>query len=66
MAPKELILTHVLLQYSLKTQRLPEDWDKENVKQLTGSNFESFVADPNKDVFVVFYTEDSTKVNKKV
>jgi len=39
----------------LKSATLPDDWDKENVKVLVGSNFEEVTKDKTKDVFVKFY-----------
>jgi len=35
----------------------PEDWDTRAVKYLTGANYEEFVLDQEKDVFVMWYKE---------
>lgn len=39
----------------LKSEKLPEDWDKEPVKVLVSSNFEEVAMNKDKDVFVEFY-----------
>ncbi|KAK9502348.1 hypothetical protein O3M35_011138 [Rhynocoris fuscipes] len=43
------------LKEHLLAQPLPEDWDKEPVKVLVATNFDSVVFDKEKDVLVEFY-----------
>lgn len=38
----------------LKSQALPEDWDKDSVKVLVGTNFKEVAFDDSKHVFVEF------------
>eukprot|EP00043_Microstomoeca_roanoka_P020815 m.254116 g.254116 ORF g.254116 m.254116 type:complete len:531 (+) comp17707_c0_seq1:3-1595(+) len=39
----------------LRSEEVPEDWDKEAVKVLTGKNFAQVARDSSKNVFVEFY-----------
>ena len=43
------------LERTLKSEDLPDDWDKEPVKVLVSSNFKAVALDKKKDVFVEFY-----------
>ncbi len=43
------------LERTLKSETLPEDWDKEPVKVLVSTNFKKVALDKKKDVFVEFY-----------
>jgi len=43
------------LKPAINKQDLPEDWDKNPVKILVASNFDEFVSDTSKNVFVKFF-----------
>merc|ERR1711997_834499 len=43
------------LEKTLKSENIPEDWDKEAVKVLVGKNFADVALDKSKDVFIEFY-----------